>query len=128
MDADEGKQSILEAADRWARDVMRSEKSLNRSEQALLEAVLNYRRVIRSALKIPKKIERLPPPPQLPRDLGRELVTEMDTLRYSDVPTVPTPPQGIPVVDDIEANRSIDIERVETINSKMPTKRVKGPQ
>lgn len=124
MDANEGKQKILEAADRWAREVMRSEKDLTRIELALLEAVLDYRRLIRSALKIPKKVNRLPPPPPVPRDLGKELITEMDTLRYSDVPTIPTPPQGMPAVD-IDNKET---EGTQTINSKMPTKRVKGPQ
>lgn len=114
MDADDAKQKIIELTDRWARDVMRSDRSMNTIEQSLLDAVLNYRRIVRSALKIPKKIDRFPPPPLLPRDLGKELMTELDTLRYSEKPTIPTPPHGILAVD-IESN----------INSKKPIKGLK---
>lgn len=133
MDADDARQKIIELTDRWARDVMRSDRSMNPVEQALLEAVMNYRRIVRSTLKIPKKVDKLPPPPPIPRDLGQEIATELDTLRYSEIPTIPTPPCGIEAMGkcevDIESLEYIDdvnefeLESTRPINSRMPTKR-----
>lgn len=87
---------ILLAADRWAREVMRADRSLNSIEQELLNAVLNYQRIVRTTVDIPIQIPR---PPFVPNDL---FFPEPDTQRYSDIPTIPSPPGGMPAVTDIE--------------------------
>jgi hypothetical protein len=87
---------ILIAADRWAREVMRTDKFLDYLEQDLLDAVMHYQRITRATIDVHPV--NLPKPPDVPTDL----FTDNPTHRYSDIPTVPSPPGGIPAVTDIE--------------------------
>lgn len=77
---------IIDAADRWARDIMRQERFLDQFEQKLLDAVLQYQRITRVVVEAPPV--QLPRPPYIPADL---FITETPTTRYSDIPTSPTP-------------------------------------
>jgi hypothetical protein len=88
---------ILIAADRWAREIMRQDKILDPLEQKLFEAVMQYQRIIRSVVEIPTEIPR---PPYIPsKELESYIDREPDTKRYSDIPTMPSPAQGIPAVN-----------------------------
>lgn len=84
---------ILTAADWWAREVMRSDRSLNSVEQKLFDAVMHYRRLSRPDLP---DVPVIPKAPHLPTDLHYD---EIPTRRYSDIPTVPSPAFGMPAVD-----------------------------
>jgi hypothetical protein len=95
-EAHQAKLRVLAAADWWAREVMRSDKSLTYVEQKLFDAVLYYQKIERASIEIPIN---LPRPPHLPTDLHYEPVeNETPTKRYSDIPTIQSPPFGIPVV------------------------------
>lgn len=85
--------NIITAADWWACDVMRLERSLSHSEQRLFDALMNYRRICRP--DIAGIIPTIPKPPHLPTDLHYD---DTPTQRYSDVPTIPSPPFGIRTV------------------------------
>lgn len=98
-DKSQAELDILLAVDRWAREVMRTDRSLDPLEQELLDAFMHYQRITRSNIDMPVQIPR---PPNVPNDLFQE----PDTKRYSDAPTVPSPPGGIPAVTDIEPMES----------------------
>ena len=84
---------IITAADWWACDVMRLDQALNPSEQRLFDAVMNHRRICRP--DIAGIIPTIPKPPHLPTDLHYD---DIPTKRYSEVPTIPSPPFGIRAV------------------------------
>jgi len=86
---------ILMAADRWAREVMRTDRYLDPIEESLLEAVLNYQRLAR-VIDVPVEFPKAPP---VPNDLFAE---DERTLRYSEVPTVKSPANGIRQVKGLE--------------------------
>lgn len=78
---------VLDAADRWARNIMRTDIMLDKEEQSLLEAVSEY-------IKENKKIETgnfidLPKPPNIPKDFKFKNRQNEDTVRYSKYPTRP---------------------------------------
>jgi len=131
MDAkSQAESDIFAAADRWAREIMRTDKDLNAAEQALLEAVMRYQRFLRSHADLHAYVE-IPKPPHLPKDLIDSIVAPpvpssddhilKDTVRYSQLPTMPSPPRGMHAVrpedqpeqpntsiDDIKHNDEID--------------------
>jgi hypothetical protein len=85
-DAQQAKLKILAAADWWARNVMRLDKQLSPVEQTLFDAVIYY--------------QRFPKPPNIPRELHyKSRESQIPTKRYSDIPTRPSPPFGIPAID-----------------------------
>ncbi len=96
----QAKLKIITAADWWARDVMRSDRTLSVVEQRLFDAVTHYQRVEKSSFEIPVN---LPRPPSLPKEFCFE--SEIPTQRYSDIPTINSPSFGMPVakfqVEDI---------------------------
>jgi hypothetical protein len=98
---------VLIAADRWVRNILRQDRSLDPVEQRLFDTVMHYQRLTRSAVEIPQDI---PKPPYIPsKELNSYI--ESDTMRYSEIPTVPSPAQGIPAVrDDIEPIELEDLE------------------
>lgn len=72
--------AILMAADRWAREISRTDKELTKSEELLYNAVLEYDKVVKEQAPIiveKKKNIFIPPPPKLPQ------------LRESQKPTIP---------------------------------------
>ncbi len=93
-EAHQARLKILEAADRWALEVMRSDRILNTVEQKLFNAVTHYQRVQKSSFEDPIN---LPKPPYLPKDLFNE--SEIPTRRYSEIPTIPSPAFGITAID-----------------------------
>ena len=101
-DKSQAELDILEAADQWARDIMRQDKILNPLEQKLLDSVLHYQRMTRTHLEIPPV--EIPKPPFVPQDL----FFNEPTMRYSEVPTVRSPPNGIRAVKGLS-----DIEQLE---------------
>jgi hypothetical protein len=105
--AEQAKLEILTAADWWAREVMRSDKSLTTVEQKLFEAVIHYQRLEREAFEIPI---RFPKPPLVPTNLGYEPIDETPTKRYSELPTapIPSPSLGIKAVDIDQILDNID--------------------
>ena len=91
---------ILMAADRWARDILRQDKILDLEDQRLFDTIMHYQRLIRPPVEIPPL--NIPRPPYIPsKELESYIEHDMmehDTMRYSDIPTVPSPAQGIPAV------------------------------
>jgi hypothetical protein len=99
MDArNEAEQNIIDAADRWAREILRGDKLLDDVERNLFDAVMRYTKLL-------KDPSHLPPPPLIPRELEDQIPTE----RYSDKPTVPSPPRGIRKVSEDSDPDSDDI-------------------
>ena len=92
-------QDVIKAADCWAREILRSDRLLNFTEQNLLNSTINYSRIIKlnglNSLKIP-------PPPLVPKELR---ISQIPTSRYSDYSTVPSPPQNS---DIIKTSSSLD--------------------
>ena len=86
---------IIIAADRWAREVINSDRPLTKAEENLLNVVNAYYGRSVQKVKIPPR-DSIPKPPPLPTDIQYG-ETERPTLRYSDRPTVPTPPGGFAV-------------------------------
>ena len=86
--------SIIEAADKWARDIMRQDRFLDTFEQDLLDSVLEYQRITRSFVEVPPI--QIPRPPNMPTNL--HVPPPEKTPRYSAAPTIPTPARGTPVV------------------------------
>lgn len=92
---------VLVAADRWARDIMRTDKVLDPGEQMLLDAVMVYQRLVRSSIDYSNFVT-IPRPPIVPEDVKYmvappqpSLASLMDTVRYSKRPTMPSSPIGI---------------------------------
>lgn len=113
MDENEGHQArlkILAAADWWAREVMRSDKSLSVVEQKLFDAVTHYQRIQKASFEIPISLPRLP---YIPKDLYNQIIIpekETPTQRYSDVPTVPSPME----ISTVDIDRIIEeIEKLD---------------
>jgi len=79
---------VLIAADRWARDILRTDKILNIGEQQLLDAVILYQHFIHTNINYHNFVT-LPKPPLLPEDMMEPLA---DTVRYSKYPTIPSNP------------------------------------
>lgn len=98
---------ILKAADDWTRYVLKNYNySLNSIEQALLDAVIYYQKLVRGHISVPPKMANsIPKPPNLPSDLYRIILyknerskiflfddlhkNEESTMRYSDIKTTP---------------------------------------
>ena len=84
---------IINLAVSWAREAMRLDLSLNDAEQSLMDAVIKYNHFLKNSIRVPEnKTPLFPKPPKLPSDLVRSLTpreSEMKTVRYSDIPTVP---------------------------------------
>lgn len=92
---------ILDAADRWASEVMRQDKYLDPFEQKLFEAVLKYRNITRTSWQLPKpaKILNNPVPQIRFTPIGIEIESEqLETLRYSETPTRPSPAGGMKAI------------------------------
>lgn len=107
-DRSQAELDVLMAADRWAREVMRTDRILDPIEQALLDAVLQYQRLAR-VVDIPAEF---PKAPAVPNDL---FIEEERTLRYSEVPTVRSPAHGIRQVKGLE-DIVLDEELFETLH------------
>jgi hypothetical protein len=106
---------ILMAADRWARDILRQDRLLDPVEQKLFETIMHYQRLTRSIVEIPPP--DIPRPPYIPSQELKSYI-EPDTMRYSDIPTVPSPAQGMPAVRrDIEP---IELENLEWTGKQKP--------
>lgn len=86
---------IIYAAQFWIAEVMRCDRYLNTTEQALFDAVLNYNNLTKQSIKLPPPSKPVfPKPPKLPSDLVKSLTpkdSEIDTLRYSAKPTERSP-------------------------------------
>jgi hypothetical protein len=82
---------IISAAQFWIAEVMRCDRYLNVTEQALFDAVLHYNSLTKQSIKLPPPSKPVfPKPPKLPSDLVRSLTprdSEIDTIRYSEKPT-----------------------------------------
>jgi hypothetical protein len=88
---------IIIAADWWAREILRSDKSLDNIEQKLFDAVLYYQRLTRTPIEVPAQI---PKPPHIPADLIlSDSRYDIPTERYSNVKTIKSPSLGIPTID-----------------------------
>lgn len=109
-DRSQAELNILIAADRWAREVMRADKVLNPVDQALLDAVLHYQRLSRGLVNLPVEF---PKDPGVPNDLFLE---DELTLRYSEVPTVKSPPFGVRQVKGLN-DIILDEELFDTLHS-----------
>jgi len=95
---------VLIAADHWARETMREDRSLKNVETKLLDAVLYYLKIVKEAREKPIDIPR---PAHVPSDLAKSIShSELPTARYSDKPTVPTPAGGFEAVRVIELRDS----------------------
>ncbi len=83
---EEFKEAVIIAAENWYREVLRlEEKELAPHEQNLLEAVAKWRGLVNPA-------DRLPLPPKMPKFERFPVDTNRNTVRYSDIPTRPSPP------------------------------------
>jgi hypothetical protein len=84
---------IINACCAWAREAMRRDLSLNDAEQLLMDSVIVYNNFEKNSIKVPEnKTPLFPKPPKLPSDLMRSITpreSQMKTVRYSDIPTVP---------------------------------------
>ena len=82
--------AIIRAAEAWARSVNRREQ-LEDYERELYEAVTARRRkILKKDWDVPSAHHKLPSPPKLPKDFTFT-DDEVDTERYSEVPTKPSP-------------------------------------
>lgn len=94
-DRSQAELDILIAADRWAREVMRTDRLLDPVEESLLNAIIQYQRLTR-VIDIPAEF---PKAPAVPNDL---FIDDDRTLRYSEIPTVRSPAHGIRQVKGLE--------------------------
>lgn len=82
--------AVIRAAEAWARSVNRREQ-LEDYEQELYEAVTTRRRkILKKDWDIPSIPNKLPSPPKVPEGFTFT-DDEVDTERYSEVPTKPSP-------------------------------------
>ena len=95
---------VIEAAEKWARAIIRRDYALAEHEDDLFNAVMILNNLSRGKVIDP---DPLPKPPRMPAIEYNSV--EEDTLRYSGRPTKPTP-KGLELdLTELGAHKIIDV-------------------
>jgi hypothetical protein len=92
---DEVINEIILAADIWAKAIINNDIALSSHEEKLFKAVMNFNNLARGKIIKNKPLPRPPKIPVIPaykKILDGYKILDRNTLRYSDIPTKPSPP------------------------------------